>query len=520
MNGTPAGARERLAPAAAGAAVAGLVHTASFAPLGAWPLQVLALALLVRLMAAAGPRRAAVLGAVFGTAWLASGLWWLFISMYRFGGLPAPAAAGAVALLAVFLSVYYAAAAAAWAALFSRRSPGRRALGFSLCWTAAEWGRGVLLTGFPWLAGGYAHTDSPWAVWAPWVGVYGIGAGAAWLAAGLGLATVSRRSGAAPAGSRLVLLGAPLLVLAGGYALPADFTQPAGSLSVTLLQSDVQQDQKFDPARLQELLDWHEAALGQARGDLVVTPESSLPLPLAYAGTDTIAKLRRPFASGQRAALVGTFVGSDAEGFTNSLVALSADSDPTTGRYYRYGKRHLLPFGEFIPPGFGWFVQAMQIPISDQARGHSTEPLSVQGQRVRPLICYEDLFAEDIASSMVGEQAATVLANSTNLAWFGEAMVQDQHLQFSRMRSIEFQRPMVRATNTGATAAIDHRGQVLARLPAAVRSSLDVTVQGRVGSTPLARWLAAFGWWPLAGVWAVAMVAVGWPHRGRDARAS
>ena len=195
--------------------------------------------------------------------------------------------------------------------------------------------------------------------------------------------------------------------------------------------------------------------------------------------------------------MIGIFLGNDSQGYTNSVIALSARSDPSRTGFYRYGKRHLLPFGEFIPPGFGWFVQAMNIPIGDQERGQSTAPLVVAGQRVRPLVCYEDLFGEDIAASVVGDEAATVLANVTNLAWFGAAMVQDQHLQFSRMRALELQRPIVRATNTGATAVVDHRGQVTVRLPPLVEAALEASVEGRLGATPYARWLAAWGLWPL-----------------------
>jgi apolipoprotein N-acyltransferase len=179
------------------------------------------------------------------------------------------------------------------------------------------------------------------------------------------------------------------------------------------------------------------------------------------------------------------------------LVGMSAASDPLNNSRYAYGKRHLLPFGEFIPPGFGWFVRAMSIPMSDQEAGRSTAPLQVGGQSVRPLICYEDLFGEDIAASVVGSDAATLLANATNLAWFGRHMVQDQHLQFSRMRALEFQRAVVRATNTGATAVVNHRGQVTQRLPSLQEGILETEVEGRSGSTPYALWLARFGLWPL-----------------------
>ena len=477
------------------AAAGGVVHTASFAPLNAWPLQIVGLVLLLLALDRAGPARAAGLGWAFGFCWLASGFWWLFISINQFGGIPAPLAAAAVALLAAVLALYYALAAALWARLRSvGTTPASNALLFAACWLLAELARGVLFTGFPWIAGGYAHTDGPLAAWAPWIGVYGIGALTAWLAASIASAWQQRQR---PARAAALLL-LPLVISSAGLALPGEFTRSAGHLNVTLLQSNVAQDVKFEPAHIERVLQWHRDALATARGTLVVTPESSIPLPLGIVGADTLAALRSPFAQGDRAALVGIFVGSDAEGYTNSVVGLSAASDPSRGEFYHYGKRHLLPFGEFIPLGFGWFVRAMSIPIGDQERGKSIEPFAVAGQRVRPLICYEDLFAEDIASSVVGDSAATMLANVTNLAWFGAVMVQDQHLQFSRMRALELQRPIVRATNTGATAVVDHQGRVSARLPPLVQGALEASVEGRVGATPYARWLAEWGLWPLA----------------------
>jgi apolipoprotein N-acyltransferase len=211
---------------------------------------------------------------------------------------------------------------------------------------------------------------------------------------------------------------------------------------------------------------------------------------------------------GERAALLGIFLGDDEQGWTNSLIALSAKSGfEQPAAAYRYGKRHLLPFGEFIPPGFGWFVAQMNIPIGDQARGHSSAALAVGGQRVRPVICYEDLFGEDMVDSVVGTEPATVFANATNLAWFGSLMVQDQHLQISRMRALEFQRPMVRATNTGITGVVDHRGELVARLPSDTPGLLETQVRGRTGATPYARWLSALGLWPLA-VLALAVLAL------------
>jgi apolipoprotein N-acyltransferase len=475
------------------AVLAGGLHTAAFAPLGWWPLQLLSLVALAALIQPASPKQAALLAWLFGVAWLASGLWWLHISMHQFGGIPWVLAALAVLLLAAALSLYYALAAWVWAR-WRRDRPGVDALRFAACWLGAELARGMLLTGFPWLAGGYAHTDGFFAPAAPWVGVYGMGALAAWVAAALALKAWRG-------------LAVPLALAGLAWVTPRDFTRSTGMLTVSLLQPNVAQNLKFDAEQVQRTLAWHQAAFAQAKGKLVISSESVIPLPLSMLPTQAVAGLREPFLQGGRAALLGIFLGDEQQGYTNSLVGLSADSDPLQSSRYAYGKRHLLPFGEFIPPGFGWFVRAMNIPMSDQEAGRSTAPLLVAGQRVRPLICYEDLFGEDIAASVVGDGAATLLVNATNLAWFGRRMVQDQHLQFSRMRALEFQRAVVRATNTGATAVVSHRGEVVQRLAPLQDGILEAEVEAREGSTPYARWLARWGLWPWVLIVAATLVA-------------
>jgi apolipoprotein N-acyltransferase len=286
-----------------------------------------------------------------------------------------------------------------------------------------------------------------------------------------------------------------LLVLAGPLALRSEFTQPSGELSVSLLQPNIAQDLKFDPARIDANLQALIRQTAAARGALVVTPESVIPFTRAELAGGYWDELVRPFRQSGRGLLVGMFVGNSDDGFVNSTVGVAADAP---GSEYRYGKRHLLPFGEFVPPGFRWFVDLMKIPLGDQARGTSGAAFAVGGQRLRPLICYEDLFGEDIVASVVGPEPATVFVNISNLAWFGRWLVQDQHLQFSQMRALEFERPVIRATNTGATAVVDHHGRVTARLPALSKGTLEAVVQGRSGETPYASWLSSFGLWPLA----------------------
>ena len=480
------------------ALLAGVAQTFSFAPFELWWLQIAALAVLAGLAADAGAARAAGLGWVFGVGWLVSGLWWLYISMHDFGGMPAWLAALAVFALAALLALYY--AAALW--LFARcrlGAPLADALLFAACWLLAELARGVFFTGFPWIASGYAHAVGPLAAWAPWIGVYGLCALAAFLAAAL--AASLRPIGVR---GRLRIAGLAAVVVAAPHVLPAGFTRASGELEVSLLQPNIAQNLKFDPALMGTHLQLLLRQIDAARGALVVTPESVIPFTRSELAGTYWDELARPFAAPGRGLLVGVFLGNADDGYVNSVVGIAGDAPD---KEYHYGKRHLLPFGEFVPPGFRWFVDLMNIPLGDQAHGRNSAAFDVDGQRLRPLICFEDLFGEDMVDSVVGTDAATILVNVSNLAWFGPRLVQDQHLQFSQMRALEFERPVIRSTNTGATAVVDHFGRVTSRLPPLVAATLDAKVEGRIGETPYARWLAAAGLWPLA-IGAVALLLV------------
>lgn len=481
------------------ALAAGALQAAALAP---WPqggVQVLALALLVALLRGRPPRAAALIGLAFGFAWMMGTFFWLFVSMHRYGHLPALLAAGAVAALAAAMALYPAAAAAAFAA-WAPAGRGRAVALWGCLWLACELARAQWLTGFPWGAAGYAHVDSALALLAPWVGVYGIGAVAAILAAGSALQALEGRGGwrFAAAGPALALTLLP------AWRGP-DFTTPTTRLSVTLLQGNVPQDEKFDFERLPATLAWHVRTITAAHGDLVVAPETAIPLLPAQLPEGLWAELTAHFARsagmgaggsgvGGPSALIGVPLGDFDSGYTNSVAGLGPGQDA-----YRYDKHHLVPFGEFVPPGFRWFIERMHIPLGDFSRGELAQPSFAVGREwVAPNICYEDLFGEELAARWNGRHPApTLLANVSNIGWFGDTVAVDQHLQISRMRSLELQRPMLRATNTGATAIIDHRARVTHQLPPHQRGVLVGEVTGRDGATPFARWAARWQLWPL-----------------------
>jgi apolipoprotein N-acyltransferase len=486
-------------------ALVGAAQTLAFVETALWPLQLAAVACLAWRVAAASPRRAALLGWAFGTAWLCAGTWWMFVSMHRYGGLPAWLAALAVFALAAFLSLYLAAAMAA-VARWRRADPLVSAAMFGAAWLLAELARGVIFTGFPWVASGYAHVDSPLGGYAAWLGVYGIGAIAATVAAAFGFSRPRQaRAWIAPVALLAVALGL------GAVAGRIDYTRPAGALEVSLLQGNVPQEEKFAARHVPEALASTLAQLETARGQLVIGPETVIPLLPDQLDPAWWQALLERFRRPGQAALIGLPLGNERDGYTNSAAGISAETAALPGGFYRYDKHHLVPFGEFIPTGFRWFTELMNIPLGDFNRGRLRAPsFVVHGQRVAPNICYEDLFGEELAARFAVEaEAPTVLANLSNIGWFGETIAIPQHLEISRMRSLELQRPMVRATNTGATAAIDHRGRVVQALPPFRRGTLEATVEGRTGLTPFAAWAGTLGLWPLLALAVTTLLATG-----------
>lgn len=478
-----------------------------------WWLQLLSLGLLAWQLEGcrAGHqwRRAACLGWLFALTWLAGTFWWLFISMHTYGGLPAVLAALAVAALAGALALYYAAACAAFVAL-APASVAWSATVFASTWLLAELARGVWFTGFPWGAGGYAQVDAL-AIFANTVGVYGVGWIAAWLAC---LGASWQREPLVRRRWSLVWIVIPAALLIG--LARHGWSRPAGQLGVTLLQGDIPQEEKFEPGTgIATALQWYGEQLQEAHTALVVAPETAIPLLPQQLPAGYWAGLRQRFAqpgpSGPQAALIGIPLGNASEGYTNSAVGLA----PGQATPYRYDKHHLVPFGEFIPPMFRWFTNLMNIPLGDFNRGALGQPpFDVDGQRLAPNICYEDLFGEELGARFADAATApTIFVNLSNIGWFGNTVAIDQHLEISRMRALEFERPMIRATNTGATVIIDWRGRVLRALPRYTRGLLIGEVQGRNGITPYAWWVSRFGLWPLWGLALLAVAVAAWQRR-------
>ena len=433
-------------------------------------------------------RHAFALGQGFATVALSATFWWLFVAMHTYGGLPAVLAVLAVVALAAALGLYYALACALWWRL-AQKNPRQAALAFAALWTVAELARGTWLTGFGWGAGGYAHVQGPLAFYIPWLGVYGVGALAAWA----GMALAQGKNGPRWQWAALAVLVLVSVAMPQG---PERFSRSHGALTVTVLQGNIAQNEKFEARTgIVQSLEWYRQTLLNAKTQLVVAPETAIPVLPQQLPAQYWNDLRAHFQRNGQAALVGIPLGDNRLGYTNSVVGFLSESH----KVLRYDKHHLVPFGEFIPPLFRWFTDLMHIPLGDFNRGAVAQaPFAFANQRLAPHICYEDLFGEELAQRFTEPTASpTVFVNLSNIGWFGNTVAIDQHLNIARMRAMEFERPFVRATNTGATVLIDHHGQVTHAAPRLTQAILVGEVNGREGLTPYAWWASRFGLWPL-----------------------
>ena len=469
------------------ALLAGAMCVFGFAPFGIFAIPVLALAALFALWPCAdSARTAAWLGFAFGLGLFSAGIGWIYIAMHEYGGMPLLLALLAALLFAAFWSLLPALAGyiqARFGETHGVRFPVANWLRITLVmpavWALLEWFRGLLVTGFPWLVLGYAHSDSPLAGYAPVLGAYGVSLAAA-LSAGL-LLLLWRARWSRQGQLALVLL---LSIWGLGALLRSvAWTQPHGEpFSVALVQGNIAQNLKFNEDALVGTLETYRRLAEQNPARLTVLPETALPLLRHEVPENYVQRLRDHARQNGGDVLVGVFVRNNGSYYNSVFTLGTADEQ-------QYHKQHLVPFGEFIPlrPLLGWLINGvLDIPMGDLARGDVLQaPLAVAGQQVAVNICYEDVFGEEIIRAL---PQATLLVNVTNDAWYGNSPVAAQHNQIAQLRALETGRMMLRATNTGVTSIIGANGRVLQQLPQHQEAVLKGMAQGYEGITPYVRW--------------------------------
>lgn len=464
-------------------AASGAATVFSFAPLEIAGLMFAALAVLFYgLSRADSGKQAAAYGYAFGLGYFVANVHWVYRSMHDFGGMPALMAAACVLAFAAYLAIF-----PALAAFLAHRLPCPAHLRLPLLlpslYILTEWLRSTLFTGFPWAGIGSSQVVLL-SGWWPLLGVYGVG----WLVT-LSAALVVWRWRLGIGFAVSICIVAQILNLIA-------WTKPAGSVSVSLVQGGIAQSERWDMRLYEQTLRRYYDLTGRAQGELVLLPEAAVPTLLSDTPPEYINAVREMTAR-RGAQLVTGFITGEGKRYYNSVISL-------TGPQQTYSKHHLVPFGEYVPAqwAFGWMYDFMQMPMSGFERGSKVQaPLLLGATRLGPNVCYEDVFGDELRHNA---RQATLLANVSNMAWFDGSWAADQHLQMSRARALENGRWMIRATNTGATAVIDHRGRVQAKLPERVADVLEGRAENRTGLTPYMIW----GDWLALGVLVLLVVGL------------
>ena len=461
--------------------ISGALFVPGLAPMSAWPSTLLSIAALLYLMHRKSQQSAFLIGWLYGVGLFGAGVSWVYVSIQVHGQAPPLLAGTLTALFCLGLATL----TGLQMALYRRCSRGRKtpsSLLFAAIWVLFEWLRSWLFTGFPWLYAGYIALDTPAAGWAPVVGVYGLSFLIAGLSAAIGSLALNNASTLRKKGAEasiwviIILTGMPL----GAVSWTQDRSAP---LTVAIYQPNIPLEKKWDRryfrAIQQQYTDNSRPYFKNT--DLVLWPESALP---TYKDRiEDYLSLVSTEATETGTTLITGIPTRDAQGGYNSIVALGLGAG-------EYRKQKLVPFGEYVPfeENLRGLIQFFDLPMSNFIPGPNVPPILSAGPlKVASFICYEIVYPDFVWQ---GARDAALLVTVSNDSWFGHSIGPLQHLQMARFRALETGRPLLRGTNNGVSAIIDHKGDLLVATPQFEEVVITGEVQPKTGLTPL-MWLGS-----------------------------
>ena len=488
--------------------IVGALTVLAFAPFNIYPLAWFGPAFLFYALTKAKTKSQYVkLSWVYGLGLFGIGTSWPFYSLYFFAKAHILVAVVGTLLFVVFVSLFSTGLFGFIASFFRHYSlfP-RLLLFFPAAWVISEWVRVWFLTGFPWLFLGNTQIDSLFSAIAPVTGVLGVSFICALLAGTLlsfyfgnsvrravqiqadpvnqivsNKAFVEERLGT----SVRVLSAFIIVVLVGAsFALSQiQWTEKKDkSLTVSVLQSNLAQEEKLQPSSLLPTIDLYKEMTRKSRdSDLIIWPETALFDSFDRHMDSVVLPLQESLKNTNKAILLGGFYINENQGVENSVLALSAD-----GREI-YSKRHLVPFGEYTPllKYLRWLDNWIQLPYDNVTKGRNNGSLKIADYVAQMTICYEDAFGSEMIKSL---PESDLLINVTHDGWFTGSLEPYQHMQIARMRSLEMGRYMVRSTTNGPSGIIDEKGKVVATAPIYSQGIITGKVHLMKGSTPYVRW--------------------------------
>lgn len=503
------------------AIIAGALSVAAYAPLEWWWLMPLCLGILFQLLQNTKQFNGFRLAFLFSLGQFGVGASWVYVSLQTYGNMPVWMAA-----IAVF---FFVAACASLTGLmgfiYARYNGSLQQYGlnsilfFTVLWVLAEWSRSILFTGFPWLDIGYSQTTQWLSGYAPIGSVYLVSFVTVFVAALLCIVVryvIATNAGAFLHSSvnisanvnRNTALSygviAVFLIAGGAFLRTIQWSQALEkSYQVVIVQANVSVDQKWLRQNQSPIINDYIDQISQYNADLVILPETALPVSL-HQTDDRLWRLLR----GQNKALLSGVVERDLiKGEIYNSANLVCDgfvkqdesnkSQEQQSSFYQgeqiYRKQHLVPFGEYLPLRnlLNWVLAYLQIPMSDFSAGEQGNSLNCDQLEVSVSICYEDAFASEMRHALLNNKQSGMLVNISEDAWFGNSLAPHQRVQMAQMRAIELARPMLRSANSGPSTFIDFQGKLRATTAQFQQDSMQVEVTPRQGDTPFLR----FGLW-------------------------
>lgn len=427
----------------------------------------------------------------FGLGYFGAGVSWVHVSIAEFGGMPLIASLALMLLLSAYLALF---PALAFKYLAKYCKPTLWPLSLPLTWFVMEWLRARLLTGFPWLSIAYSQSNSILSAWLPIIGEVGLSILIIIACVSLAIACLQKQywHGVTP------LL---VLFISSWVLNDIHWTQVTGNTrSVALVQGNIEQSNRWQPERDQITIDKYMALTQEYWGyDLIIWPEAALPR-LELLVQDELIWLDNKASESNTGFISGVVdYNLKTDIAHNSLLALGIDKDINSQPYHyqhekRFSKHHLLPIGEFVP--FEAILRPLapifDLPMSSFSRGEYVQSNLIAGNTyLTPAICFEIAFPRQISANL-STQSQFILTVS-NDAWFGDSHGPHQHLQIAQVRAKEFGLPVLRATNNGVTAIINHRGEITHTLEQFTAAVLSADVAIVSGQTPYRR----FHDWPI-----------------------
>ena len=479
----------------------GALLTLAYAPFSFWLVTFLSLTGFIYLLSNSLPKQGFKLGLAFGLGWFGAGMSWVHVSIADFGGVPLIGSLALMLLLSAYLALFPAISCYLLTKYFNHKL---WPIALPFIWLLIEWLRSWLFSGLPWLSLGYSQIQGPLAGWFPVIGEFGVSGLIVLISTALAIWLADYKW----LPSTLIVT----VLFVSGLALNQyQWAKPTGqSARIAMVQGNIEQALRWTPEQDQPTMDkYKNMTADHWNNDVVIWPEAAIPQ-LEPIAADFLREMDNLAAQTNTGLITGIVnYNFETKEAYNNLVVLGqrhpdeTNNSGTSGGHYRYfhanrfAKHHLLPIGEFIP--FEDWIRGLapifDLPMSSFSRGdYQQANLEAKGYHLAPAICFEIAFPRQISANLYYN--TDFIITVSNDAWFGGSHGPAQHLEIAQARAKEFGLPVLRATNNGITAFINHQGQIQSSLPQFEAAVLSDTIQQVKGYTPY----RSFGDWPIWGL--------------------